>query len=90
MNEDKTSISQASSYTEAGEYWDSHDLSEVWAQTEAVDIEVDIYSSKSYVSIESELSKELRHLARQRGVSAETLVNLWLQERLGKEQVKSA
>ncbi|MEM7735507.1 MAG: hypothetical protein AAF267_06930 [Deinococcota bacterium] len=47
MNEDKTSISRASSYAEAGEYWDNHNLSKVWAQTQAVNVEVDIHSSKS-------------------------------------------
>jgi len=28
MNENNTSISQATSYQEVGEYWDKHDLAE--------------------------------------------------------------
>ena len=30
MNADKSSLSQAQSYQEIGEHWDSHDLGEVW------------------------------------------------------------
>ena len=86
MSEGKSSISKASSYEEAGEYWDEHDLGEVWEQTHEVEFEVDIQSSVTYFPVESSLSKKLRKLAAQRGVSSETLLNLWLQERVGQEQ----
>ena len=33
MSEGKSSISKATSYEEAGEYWDEHDLGEIWEQT---------------------------------------------------------
>ena len=42
MSENKSSISHVASYQEIGEYWDIHDLSEVWEQTEPVDFEVDL------------------------------------------------
>ena len=90
MSEGKTSISQASSYEEAGEYWDEHDVTEIWEQTEEVEFEVNLESSVTYFSVESNLTKQLRKLAAQRGVSAETLLNLWLQERVGQEQNKAA
>jgi len=85
MSEGKTPISRAASYEEAGEYWDEHDLGEIWERTEAAEFNVDVQSSVTYFPIESTLSKKLRKLAAQRGVSAETLLNLWLQERLGQE-----
>jgi len=90
MANTKTSISQASSYAEAGEYWDNHDVGEVWEQTEAVHFDVDIKSSRTYFAIEASLSEKLRKVAKQQGVSAETLLNLWLQERVGQEQRESA
>jgi CopG antitoxin of type II toxin-antitoxin system len=90
MNDDKTSLSQAKSYQEAGEYWDNHDLGDSWDQTKAVEFSVDIKSSTTYFPIESTLSEQLRKLAGKHGVSPETLINLWLQERVGKEQVDSA
>lgn len=80
MSEGKSSISKASSYEEMGEFWDEHDLGDFWEQTEAVEFEVDIKSSVIYFRVESTLAEQLRELAAQRGVSSETLLNLWLQE----------
>lgn len=88
MNENKTSISNATSYQEIGEYWDTHDLSEVWEQTEPVEFEVDIQSEQIYYRVDRELSSQVVILARTRGISAETLLNLWVQEKL--EQVSHA
>jgi len=44
MAENKSSVSKAGSYQEIGEYWDSHDLDEIWDETEEVDFEVDLQS----------------------------------------------
>lgn len=82
MNDDKSSISQAQSYQEIGEYWDGHDVGEVWAQTEAADFVVSGHAKTTYYPIESSLAQRLRAVAQQRGVSVETLVNLWLQEKM--------
>jgi hypothetical protein len=38
----KSSISQAESYKQMGEFWDTHDLTEFWDQTEPADFEVEI------------------------------------------------
>lgn len=67
---------------EAGEFWDSHDLDEVWDRTKPVEIEVDLQSEKFFFSVESELANRIQAVARSRGVSSETLVNLWLQEKV--------
>jgi len=80
--EESDSISGARSYVEAGEYWDSHDLGEVWERTKEVEIDVDLRSEKFYYSVEKELSDRITALAHSRGVSPETLVNLWLQEKV--------
>lgn len=85
MNEGKSSVSQVASYQEMGEYWDSHDLGELWEQTEPADFVVDIQEKKTYYRVESTLSRKLHALAQQRGVSAETLLNLWLQEKVAEE-----
>lgn len=42
MSMRKTKISKARSFQEAGDYWDTHDLSEVWDQTEPVEMDVDL------------------------------------------------
>ena len=89
MAENKSTISKANSYHEIGEYWDSHDLSEVWDKTEEVKFEVDLQSDVFYYAVETSLSSKLHSIAEKRGVSAETLVNLWLQEKINQEVVKN-
>ncbi len=82
MEENKSSISKASSYQEIGEYWDAHDAGEIWDETEEVKFEVDLESDVFYYAVETSLSSKLHRIAERRGVSAETLINLWLQEKI--------
>jgi hypothetical protein len=82
MKRSKSSISKASSYEEMGEFWDTHDLTDYWDQTEPVEFTVNIQSETTYYPLESSLSDRIQAIAKQRGVSAETLLNLWVQEKL--------
>ena len=85
MDASKTSISQASSYSEIGEYWDQHDLSEIADQTHEVEFEVDLQSSVIYFAVDKTLAAKLRSAAKSHGVSPETLLNLWVDERTRSE-----
>jgi hypothetical protein len=80
----KSSLSKAGSYKELAEFWDTHDLAEYGDQTKRVEFEVDIQSEATYFPVESALSKKIRTAAKKRGVSSETLLNLWLKEKLEK------
>ena len=82
MGDAKSSISQAESYEQIGEFWDSHDVGDFWEQTEPVEFTVDLQSESIYYAVEPNLSERLRTLATARGVSTETLINLWLQEKV--------
>lgn len=82
MSRNKSTISQADTYEGIGEYWDHHDLSEVWDATEPAEIVVDLRSQRHYFSLERALSEQVRRVARAQGVSAETLINLWVQDQL--------
>ncbi len=82
MSEGRSSISKAQSYKEIGEFWDTHDLAEYWDQTSPVEFEVDIQSEVTYYALDNTLSAQIRGVARERGVSPETLLNLWVQEKL--------
>jgi CopG antitoxin of type II toxin-antitoxin system len=85
MRKGRSSISQASSYPEIGEFWDTHDLADHWDETKAVEFEVDPRSTATYYPLERELASKLRSIAERRGVSAETLLNLWVQEKTREE-----
>ncbi len=84
MSKNRSSISNAESYRAIGEYWDRHDLSEVWDDTQAVDLEVGAISQRHFFPLEQALSNKVHRLARTQGVSAETLLNLWVQEQVAK------
>ena len=82
MRRNKSSLSKASSYREIGEYWDSHDLSEVWDKTRKVKFDVSIESETTYYPVEKSLSERVQALAKKQGVSSDTLINLWIQQKL--------
>ena len=85
MSANKSSISNASSYREIGEFWDVHDLGDFEDQTYPVDLEVRIESSRVYVPVEKDVAAKLRAAAGNHGLSAETLLNQWLKEKIAEE-----
>lgn len=85
MGSSKTPISDASSYREIGEYWDQHDLSEHGDSTHEVEMDVDIRSSVMYFAVEKSLAEKLRSVAEKHGVSAEGLLNKWVQEHIAND-----
>lgn len=85
MRRNKSSLSKAQSYKEMGEFWDSHDLTDFWDQTEPVEFEVEVETAATYFPVETGLSAKLVSLAKRRGVSPETLLNLWIQEKVKEE-----
>ncbi len=70
------------SIEEAAEFWDSHDLADYWDMTREAHFEVDIQRRVFLTALESDLAKKLVACARQRGVSTETLINVWLTDKL--------
>lgn len=90
MSESKNSISKARSYQEIGEYWDTHDVSEIWDQSEPVEFEIDIQSEVHYVALEPKLAADISQLAQQKGITSQTLVNLWLREKFDVEAIAIA
>jgi hypothetical protein len=77
-------ISKGQTLDEIADFWDSHSLADHWDQTREADFEVRARRRRR-VTIDPELYSEVEAQARIRGISAETLVNVWLAERLGKE-----
>jgi hypothetical protein len=82
MRRTRSSISRATSYREIGEFWDTHDLSDFWDKTTEVSFEVDIGSEVTYFAVDKTLSERIQAIARKRGIAANTLLNLWVQEKL--------
>jgi len=49
---------------------------------EDVNIDVDLSASKVYCAVAKDIISQLRTQARQQGISTETLINLWLREKV--------
>ena len=73
-------IPETMSVEEAAEFWDSHSVADY--PSEVVDLEFELHGTSRYIAIDGELLAQLESRAAERGISLETLVNLWLQERL--------
>ena len=82
MRKNRSTLSKAKTYKEIGDFWDTHDLSDFWEQTKKVKFEVDIQSEITYYSLDKKLANQVQSLAQRRGVSTDTLINLWVQEKL--------
>jgi hypothetical protein len=79
MGESKlSSVSRADSLEKIGEFWDQHDFTD-FDDAAAPDVELTV---RCGIPLEADLLARLEQQAARRGVSAETLVNLWLQEKL--------
>jgi hypothetical protein len=76
-----SSISQADTLEKMGEFWDTHDFTD-FDNLATPDVECQIACA---VPIELELLSALEQQARLRGVQVETLINLWLQQKLAEQ-----
>jgi len=72
---------------EAGDFWDTHDLGEYWDQTEEAAMSFRLKRRRHLFAIEPGLARRLHAVAAARGVSPETIANLWLREMLAKAGV---
>ena len=77
----QTGISKASSPEEIAEFWDTHSLDDHWDKTREVEFEVRAQQRRR-VTLDPELYQKIEAQARERGVLPETLVNIWLTERI--------
>ena len=64
------------------EFWDTHSLADYENETYEVEMSFAPSARRTYIGIEPELLEELRRIARERRVSLQTLVNVWLRQRV--------
>ncbi|HEX9919817.1 MAG TPA: CopG family antitoxin [Pyrinomonadaceae bacterium] len=66
---------------EAADFWDTHDSADYEEYMRDVECQVNVKQRTYLISLDSDLYRKLRVIAKARGVNPETLVNLWLQEK---------
>ena len=76
-----TSISKARTLDEIADFWDTHSLADYWDQTREVEFEVRA-KRRRRITLDPDIYMDIESCAAARGLLPETLVNLWLAERL--------
>lgn len=84
-NPKHTTISKAQNLDEIAEYWDKHSLANHWDRTHEAQFEVRA-KRRRRITVDPEIYSQIEAQARTRGISPETLVNLWLAEHIKKEE----
>jgi hypothetical protein len=65
---------------EASKFWDTHSVADY--PSHVVQLEYEPEGRTTFVAIANDLLSQIDKLAKKRGISIETLVNLWIQEKL--------
>ena len=66
---------------EAADFWEAHDLDDYWEQLREVEVEVSA-PRRRWIPLAPDLAQQVAERARREGLSVETLINLWVAERL--------
>lgn len=72
-----------SSLTEAGAFWDTHSTADYEDVMEDAAFDMTLTGKPIYyVAVAKDMATALHDVAQQQGISTQTLINLWLQEKL--------
>jgi hypothetical protein len=78
------------SLEEASDFWNTHDAGDYEEYLRPLNETLEVAKAlPQTVLLERSILEKLKKVARQKGVSLETLVNLWLEEKLLLEEVKA-
>ena len=80
-SEQLSAVSRANTLQTMGEFWDTHDFAE-FDDPSAPDVE---FKAACAVPVELDLLSLVERQAQLRGVTTQTLVNLWLQQKLAEQ-----
>jgi len=79
------------SYEDMATFWDTHSLADYWDQTEPATFDVAPEVRRRYVvAVDREVLGRVQRLARTRGISSESLINLLLEQRLRELESQTA
>ncbi len=67
---------------EASDFWDAHDITDYWNNTKEVEFMARLKKEPKYVALKENIAKKAFTVAKKKHISMETLVNLWLKEKL--------
>ena len=84
----KNEIPENMTLDEASEFWDEHSFFD-YDDIEEVNFSVDLRRNRNYIDIKEDLARQIRKIARQKGISSRALVNQWLGEKVAEQSAKA-
>jgi hypothetical protein len=76
-------IPKFKSYAEMGDFFDKHSLADYWEQTEPASFRISPDARRRYlVPVDRSLIGRVQKIAQKRGISTESMVNLFIEQRL--------
>lgn len=81
-SKDRSKIPSFHTTEQVQEFWNTHSVTQFEGKLREVPVNVRLKSVQHQVGIEPSLIARLRRIARARGLSTESLVNLWLHEKV--------
>lgn len=78
----KKDIPAKSSLAELVQFFETHDMGELWDQMPEVDFDIDLRRRRHLVALDDDLAGKVAKLAQSRHVSSESLINALLREKL--------
>jgi hypothetical protein len=79
---EKNKSKHFSTYEEAAEWFDNHDMADFEDQLKPVDFKFDLRKNRDWVELEREIAVHLRKIAVEKKIPTRMLVNQILKERL--------
>jgi len=71
------------SFDDLANFWETHELTDYENQINEVKYKISPAPTRQFIlTLSDELTKKLRKAVQREGVSMQTLINLWVQERL--------
>ncbi|KPA09457.1 hypothetical protein MHK_010339 [Candidatus Magnetomorum sp. HK-1] len=83
-NNIKTSISKASTLGDIADFWDNNSLADYWDETKEVKFNIRA-KRRNRVTIDPDIFVKVSTSSQRRGILPETLINLWLAEKIMSE-----
>lgn len=80
MGDKKNAIPENMSIEEASKFWDTHSVADYPSQV--VKLEYTPEGRMTFIAIAEDLLKKVEKHAKKQGVSIESLINLWIQEKV--------
>ncbi|HYU34108.1 MAG TPA: CopG family antitoxin [Thermoanaerobaculia bacterium] len=78
----KDDLPQTASLDELVEFFDTHDMGDLWDQMPEADFDIELRRRKHLVALDEDLARKVAKVAHSRHVSSESLINSLLREKL--------